>query len=362
MSQPTAFVSFVRKEFFHIFRDSRTMLILLVMPVVMILLFGYAVTNEIRNTRLAIYDPAPTTQSLRLADQLRQNPSFEVLPATLQPADFLPAFRRGEVDAVLVVERATGAPATPDALRMQILLDGSEPNQASMRLQYLQTAINNTAALPSPLRITGRMLFNPEQRSEFNFVPGVIGMILILICAMMSAVSKVREREQGTLQVLLVSPLPPAVVVIAKLVPFFLLSCINLATILTLSVGLIGVPVVGSWWAFLGLCLLYILVSLALGLLVSTLARTQLVALMVSLLFILPTMYFSGMVFPIESMPPVLQGFSVIVPARWFLTAARRLMIQGVEVQYVWREMAVLAAMLVVILAVALRNYKLRLE
>lgn len=355
---------FVRKEMLHIVRDGRTMLILLVLPVVMMLLFGYAVTNELRHTRLAIVDPVATASTQTLTERLRQNPRFVVIRQQATPRQLLAAFRRNEVDAALVFAPTaqSAQPAAPYAL--QILLDGSEPNQASIRLSYLQTVVRQEteAELSAPFAVTGRLLFNPQQRSEFNFVPGVLAMILILICAMMAAVSIVREKEMGTMEVLLASPLPPMVVVAAKLIPYFLLSCVNLGTTLGLSVWLIGVPIKGSVVAFLGLCLLYILVALALGLLVSTLARTQLVALMVAVLFILPTIYFSGMVFPIESMPEVLQWISVVVPARWFLSAARKLMIQGSDTIYIWREVAVLCAMLVGIVGIALNNYKLRLE
>ena len=360
-----AFISFVHKEFLHIVRDNRTMLILLVMPVLMILLFGYAITTEVRNTRVAVFVSHATPQTDVLVHRLAQHPRFTLVMLPKRAADIVPAFRRGEIDAALLLNTDCATPQRPgSAPTLQILLDGSEPNQASLRLNALQSWLQSQAAsaLSSPIRLIPRMLYNPQQRSEFNFVPGVLGMILTLICAMMAAVSIVRERELGSMEVLLVSPLPPGLVLLAKLVPFFVLSCLNLGTILLLSVGLIGVPIAGNVGVFLAMSLLYILTALALGLLISTLTHTQLVAMMVSLLLILPTLYLSGMVFPIDSMPSVLQWISHVVPARWYIAAARKLMIQGVAPLHVVNEAFALVATLVVILTLALRNYKLRLE
>lgn len=358
-------LSFLRKEFLHIVRDRRTMLILLVMPVVMILLFGYAVTTEVRGVRMAVVDPSRDVLTTGLVHRLTSNERFSLVLNAQNVQEVETAFRRGEIDVALVFTSRMASELRPGGTAaLQVLLDGSEPNQASVRLSYVLgvLATSMPAEMQPPIALTTRMLFNPQGRSEFNFVPAVMGMILILICAMMAAVSLVREKELGTMEVLLSSPLSSWVVVLGKLVPYFLLSCINLATILLLSVFLIGVPIASHLGVFLGICLLYILVSLALGLLVSTLAKTQLVAMMVSLLFVVPTIYLSGMAFPIESMPQVLQGLSVVVPARWFVDAARKLMIQGVEARYVVREAAVLVVMLGGILVVAVRNYKLRLE
>lgn len=358
-------LSFLRKESLHIVRDRRTMLILLVMPVVMILLFGYAVTTEVRGVRMAVVDPSRDVLTTGLVHRLTSNERFSLVLNAQNVQEVETAFRRGEIDVALVFTSRVASELRPGGTAaLQVLLDGSEPNQASVRLSYVLgvLAASMPAEVQPPIALTTRMLFNPQGRSEFNFVPAVMGMILILICAMMAAVSLVREKELGTMEVLLSSPLSSWVVVLGKLVPYFLLSCINLATILLLSVFLIGVPIASHLGVFLGICLLYILVSLALGLLVSTLAKTQLVAMMVSLLFVVPTIYLSGMAFPIESMPQVLQGLSVVVPARWFVDAARKLMIQGVEARYVVREAAVLVVMLGGILVVAVRNYKLRLE
>lgn len=205
------------------------------------------------------------------------------------------------------------------------------------------------------------MLYNPQSKSEYNFVPAIIGMIVMLLCTLMTSISIVREKETGTMEVLLASPLPPVYIIIAKLVPYFFISIANLVTILLLAVFVLGVPMAGSLTGFIALSLLYILVALALGLLISTCVGSQLAAMLLSILTIVPTVYFSGMVFPIESMPAALQGIPNFIPARWFIDAARRVMIQGVEMQYVIKNFMVLAVMLVVLLVVSLSLYKKRL-
>lgn len=205
------------------------------------------------------------------------------------------------------------------------------------------------------------MLYNPQSRSEYNFVPGVIGLILLLICAMMTSIAIVKEKEMGTMEILLASPLPPIVIVVAKLVPYFVISCMNLATILLLSVFLLNIPIAGSVMGFIAISLLYILVSLLLGLLISNCVSSQLAAMLLSLLLIVPTVYLSGLAFPIESMPETLQHASAIIPARWYVEVARKLMIQGVEMKYVMHETAVLALMAVVLLGVSWKLFKVRL-
>ena len=253
--------------------------------------------------------------------------------------------------------------------RVQILADGSEPNQAAVRVQYVEQVlaaaksdvVGDAVGRGFTIVPVTRMLYNPQQKSEYNFVPGVIGMILLLICAMMSSIAIVREKESGTMEVLLASPLPPACIILAKLVPYFVISCINLAAILLLAFYMLHVPMAGSLICFLGVTLLYILVSLTLGLLISTLVSTQIAAMILSLLLIVPTIYLSGLVFPLESMPAVLRDISAIVPARWYIDAARKLMIQGADAVYVAVDAAVMAVMEAVLLGVSLKLFKVRL-
>lgn len=354
-----SFGSFVRKEFYHISRDARTMLILLVMPIVMIILFGYAVTTEVKSTRVAVMNPSKDYLSEAIVDRFSANRYFTVVgeASSMDEVDVL--FKRGRIDMALCFADNFGSSSEP---QVQLLLDGMEPNQASIRSGYAMQLLAGQAAAEQPVRVNTRMLYNPQQKSEYNFVPGVMGMIILLLCTLMTSIAIVREKESGTMEVLLASPLPPIYIIGAKLVPYFVISVVNLITILLLSRFLLGIPMAGSVVVFMGVAVLYILVALALGLLISTCVASQLAAMLLSLLLIVPTIYFSGMVFPVESMPVVVQYVSGIVPARWFIDAARKLMIQGVEPFYVAKDAAVLALSFVVLISVALKLFKVRLE
>ena len=360
------FIVFVQKEFRHIFRDKRTMLILLVMPIVMIILFGFAITTEVKDTRVVVLDHSKDVMTRRIVQRVANNRYFTLVENANNEAEVQQLFLQGKADLALVFAanfesdlRHTGT------ARIQVLADGSEPNQAAVRTGYAQQVLAAEAATMGAPQLqivpVTKMLYNPQSRSEYNFVPGVIGMILLLICAMMTSISIVREKEMGTMEVLLASPLPPIVIVLAKLVPYFTISCTNLATILLLSVFLLKIPIAGSVVGFVAISLLYILVSLLLGLFISNCVNSQLAAMLLSLLLIVPTVYLSGLAFPIESMPEALQRASSIIPARWYVEVARKLMIQGVEMKYVVHETIILAIMAMVLLIVSWRMFKVRL-
>lgn len=360
------FIVFVQKEFRHILRDKRTMLILLVMPIVMIILFGFAITTEVKDTRVVVLDHSKDVMTRRIVQRVANNRYFTLVANVGDEREVQQLFLQGKADLALVFAsnfesdlRHTGT------ARIQVLADGSEPNQAAVRTGYAQQVLATEAAsmgAPSlQIAPVTKMLYNPQSRSEYNFVPGVIGLILLLICAMMTSISIVKEKELGTMEILLASPLPPIVIVLAKLVPYFAISCMNLATILLLSVFLLDIPIAGSVVGLVAISLLYILVSLLLGLFISNCVNSQLAAMLLSLLLIVPTVYLSGLAFPIESMPDALQHASSIIPARWYVDVARKLMIQGTEMKYVLHETAVLALMAVVLLIVSWRMFKVRL-
>ena len=366
------FLTFVRKEFFHIFRDSRTMLILLVMPVVLTLLFGYAITTEVKDSRVAVVDFSKDELTRRITDRLATHSYFTLCAAYENVSAAEKAFLRGEIDMVIVFPTGFAADFHHGGnTSVQLLIDGSEPNQASVRTGYTEKVmasfmqeLHSGKPMSTSMQIIPevRMLYNPQLKSEYNFVPGVIGLILMLICALMSSVSIVKEKETGTMEILLASPLPPIIIILAKLVPYFVIACTNIATILMLSYFLMGVPMAGSLFCFLGISLVYILACLSLGLLISTLVSTQLAAMLLSLLLIVPSLYFSGLAFPLESMPTALQNISSIVPARWYVSAARKLMIQGVEARHVIRELGVLTLMTFMLITISLSLFKKRLE
>ncbi|MGM9760105.1 MAG: ABC transporter permease [Parabacteroides sp.] len=354
MNKP--FFSFVRKEFRHISRDRQTILILLVMPLVMISLFGFALSMEVRGTRVAVFDQQKSQDSRRLCQRIDANRFFTVVAYPEDYTSIEPLLRQGKADVALVIHPVQTS--QPGKRAMQILADGSEPNQAQTRVGYLMQIIRHSN--DSPVNV--RMLFNPQLKSAYNFVPGVIGVILLLICAMMTSISIVREKETGTMEILLASPLPPSYIVVAKLLPYLVVSSVNLVTILLVSYFLLGVPIAGSILLFCAITLLYIIVSLALGLFISTVVHSQLAAMLLSLLMIVPAIYLSGMIFPIESMPLPAAKVSHLIPTRWFIDAARKILIQGVSAHYLIKHFIVLGVEAIVLIAISVKLFKTRLE
>ena len=350
------FISFLHKEFLHILRDKVTILILVVLPLVLICLFGFAITTEQKNARVAVADLMRDEHSAAIIRAVDANRYFDVVAVEGDARGIERHITGGDADIALILD---------DDLGVQILADGSEPNQAQSRAVYLQQALPR--GVPSAVAMTGgavstRMLFNPQLKSEYNFVPGVIGLVILLICAMMTSIGIVREKETGTMEVLLASPLPPLTIIVAKLIPYFVVSSVNVVNILLMSRFVLGIPLSGSVATFLLLSVVYIFVSLALGLLISTVANSQLVAMLLSVLLIVPGLYLSGMIFSIESMPAVFQRISVVVPMRWYVDATKRLLIQGVGFRYVAKDLAVLCIEAVVLIGVSLKAFKTRLQ
>lgn len=345
------------------------MLILLGMPVVQIILFGFAITTEVKNVRTAVFDPSGDVATHRIIDRLAASEYFTIVTRLHSPDEMEQAFKRGDIDlAVVFTPRFSDCLYTGES-GIQLVADATDPNMATTRLGYASGVI---ASAQQELMADGvrmpsvvprmKLLYNPQMKSVYNFVPGVMGLILMMICAMMTSISIVREKEMGTMEVLLVSPMRPLYIILAKAVPYFVLSFVNLTTILLLSVYVLGVPVAGSLSMLVLVSLLFIFVSLSLGLLISTLTHTQVAAMLASgLVLMMPTMLLSGMIFPIESMPPLLQGISCLIPARWYIQVVRKLMIEGVDVLFAWREVAVLGLMAVVLMTVSLKKFKDRL-
>ena len=364
------FIAFVRKEFFHIFRDRRTMLILLGMPIVQIILFGFAITTEVKNVRVAVLDPSNDMVTRRIIDRMDASEYFSVTRRLHSPQEVEKSFKAGDIDMALVFsERFADNLYTGDA-RIQLVSDATDPNMATMQVGYAGNimAAVQLEMMPPGIRATTivpqvKLLYNPQMKSAYNFVPGVMGLILMLICAMMTSISIVREKETGTMEILLVSPVKSIFIILAKAVPYFVLSFVNLVTILLLSVYVLDVPVAGSLFWLIVVSLFFIFVSLALGLLISTVTRTQVAAMLVSgLILMMPTMLLSGMIFPIESMPAILQGISVVLPARWYIQAVRKLMIEGVDISFVLMEISILAVMAALLITVSFKKFKNRLE
>ena len=363
------FIAFVIKETKHILRDKRTMLILFGMPVVMMLLFGFAITTDVKNVRTVVVTSEMSPRTQQAVERLAQSEYFVITQTVNTPREAEQLIRSQKADMSLTPSPSPIGEGSSN-LQWQIMVDGSDPNMAQQWTTYAQSILSQPVdgkhySLPSPFGegLGVRLLYNPQMKSAYNFVPAIMGMLLMLICAMMTSISIVREKEKGTMEVLLVSPVRPLMVIIAKAVPYLILAFGILITILLMARFVLGVPLAGSLFWILAVSTLYILLALSLGLLISNVAQTQLVALLLSaMVLLMPVVMLSGMLFPVESMPTILQWISAIVPPRYYIEAMRKLMIMGVGIGEVAHEVAVLAVMTVVLLAIALKKFKQRLE
>lgn len=344
----TTFASIVRKEFLKLFRDARTLLIVLVMPIVLLLLFGFAISTDVNDVRVAAVVSDHTDRTREILLRMQTNPYFAFVGMTThQDIDRL--LRTSGADAVVVLETSNGE------LRSQIVTDGTNTTLAQATQAYVTQLITGPAQSP----VISHVLYNPQLKSSYNFVPGILGLIFLLICGIMTSVSIVSERQSGTMDLLLVSPIRPRTIIVGKLVPYFLLSCLILLLMLTLSYTVLGLPFSSKVMDVVLISMLYIALALSIGLFVSTLVKTEVAALIVSAIgFMIPVIMLSGMIFPIDNMPEVLQWFSCIVPARWYISAMRKLMIQQLPLDYVGVEIAVLAGMAVFILTLAVAKFK----
>jgi len=351
------FISFVIKETRHILRDKRTMLILFGMPVVMMLLFGFAISTDVRNVRTAVVLSSMDHETQQQVEALGASEYFNILYKIDTPAEAEQLIRHQKADLAIVF----GQNFASKHSGIQLITDGADPNMAQMYANYATQILLQSPSQKMP--ISNKLLYNPQMRSCYNFVPGIMGMLLMLICAMMTSISIVREKERGTMEVLLVSPVRPLMIIIAKAVPYLLLAFVILAAILFISKFVLLVPLAGSIFWIVAVSGIYIVVALSLGLLISTVAKTQLVALLASaMMLIMPCVLLSGMMFPVESMPKILQCVSAILPPRYYIAAMRKLMIMGVGIDKVAREVLVLCVMALVLLTAALKKFNKRLE
>ena len=340
-------------------------MILLGMPVLQIILFGFAITTELNHSRVAVLDPSKDAVTTRITERIDENRYFSVVKELSSASDIETVFRHDEADIVVAFTPDFDANLSTGEAGIQLVVDATDPNTGNMMAGYVQGLVGQalqSGTQSSPI-VQTHLLFNPQMKSAYNFVPGVMGLILMLICAMMTSISIVREKETGTMEVLLVSPIRPIFIILAKAVPYLVLSCVNLATILLLSVYVLHVPVEGSLWTLSFLSLLLIAVALSLGLLISCVVQNQVAAMIVSGMgLMMPVMLLSGMIFPIESMPAVLQWISNIIPARWYIQAVKKVMIEGLGMAAVWHEALILSGMAALLIGLSLKKFKERLE
>ncbi len=363
-------LSFIKKEFAHVFRDRKTLLILFGLPIVQIIIFGFALTNEVKNSKIIIMDQAKDIASQEIISKISASRYFEIEQFIVSRNQIESSFKKGIIKIVLIFPAGFNQELMHlQKAQVQIIADASDPNTASTLTNYLSAIImdyqhdlNNKTPLPYRIITQTRMLYNPQLKGAHNFVPGVMALVLMLVCVMMTSISIVREKELGTMEVLLVSPLQPIIVILAKVIPYLVLSIINVVSILLLSVFLLDLPITGSITLLLLESILFIITSLSLGLLISTITDTQQTAMLVSLMgMLLPTILFSGFMFPIENMPFLLQVISNAVPAKWYYSIVKSIMIKGLGFSAILKESAILLAMTLVFTAASLKNFKNRL-
>lgn len=370
VSSRSIFFAFVLKEAKHVLRDTRSLIILLGLPVVMMTLFGFALSNEVKNSDFVVIDRTPDGTSLTLTERLDQSHYFSLAGRAADESELDGWFRRGDARLGIVF------PANFEhdlrhlgAAQVRLVADASDPNTASTITNYAtaiisqyQREMGRSVANPNGITVETRMLYNPQLKSSYMFVPGVMTLILMLLGAMMTSVSIVREKERGTMEILLVSPMNPFMVIIGKAVPYMLLCLVDVFMILALSYGVLEMPGGANLPLLVGESLLFIVTTLALGLVISNLVEQQQTAMFVSLVgLLMPSLVFSGFMFPIENMPTALRVISHIVPTRWYYQIASNVMIKHLDFMSVWKPTLILATMTLVLLVVAWRTFKQRL-
>lgn len=365
------FIGFIKKEFYHIFRDKRSLFILFGMPIAQILLFGFAITNEINNVDIAILDHSKDATTQEIINKISASKYFSIQQVLEQEDDIATVFQKGHVKAVLNFEKDFSQKLIKDhKATVQIITDATDPNTAntisnyvSAMLQQYQKEQNKDKTIAYQIIPQTRMVYNPELKSVYMFVPGVMTIILMLVSAMMTSISITKEKELGTMEILLVSPLKPIQVIVGKVFPYIFLSIINAIVIVLLSIFIFKMPVQGSLFLLALESILFIISALALGILISTISATQQTAMMISLMgLMLPVILLSGFIFPISSMPMPLQIISNIIPAKWFIIIIKGIMLKGVGLQYIWKETLILLGMTVFFIGLSVKKYKIRLE
>lgn len=365
------FIGFVRKEFYHILRDKRTMIILFGMPVAQMLLFGFVITNEIRNVNIAILDKSRDEVTKEITSKILSSGYFKLYGYLDSDVQIEEKFRQGKVNEVMIFEEGFDRKLEREGhANIQLIVDATDANLARIVVNYTASIVSNylqivnkDISIPLQIKPQIRMLYNEELKSVYMFVPGIMAMILMLISALLTSISIVREKELGSMEVLLVSPLKPLQIIIGKVTPYVLLSFINAVIIILLGYFVFDMPVKGSLLLLLAESILFIIMALSLGILVSTLTNNQQKAMFISMLgLMLPTILLSGFIFPVDNMPRILQWLSYIVPPKYFITITKNCMIKGTGFMYIWKETLVIVAMTLFFITLSVKKFKTRLE
>lgn len=364
-------LAFIRKEFYHVFRDQRTLLILFGLPVVQIILFGFALSSEVKNIGIAVQDNSHDVHTEKMIRKIESSSYFKVENPILNYTDIENRFKDGSIKCAVIfpanfgsdVQRIGGA-------KIQVIADASDPNTATIVTNYLnaividyQQQLNPSAKLNYQIIPELRQLYNEEQNGSLNFIPGVIALIFMIVSTALTSVSVVREKEMGTMEILLVSPFKPIMVLVAKAIPYLVLSIINFIIIILLSVYLLDVEIKGSFLLLFAESILFIITSLSLGLLISNVTDSQQTAMLISMMgMMLPTLLLTGFMFPLENMPWIFQAISRLIPSHYYYIIVKAVMLKGLGFSYIWKETLILAGMTILLLAVSLKKFKIRLS
>ncbi|MGA9212209.1 ABC transporter permease [Kaistella sp.] len=362
-------ITFVKKEFWHVLRDKRTLLILFGMPIVQILLFGFALSTEVKNTKIAVLDQDQSQNSIELISKINANQYFDIDKNLTSIDEAEDAFKSGKIKMILVIPvQFSQEMNSGKKVQLQLITDGTDINMANQIYSFMSNIIMDFYGQQTLQQTTGvqpeiRMLYNPQLKGAPNFVPGVMAFILLIICVLMTAIAIVREKETGTMEVLLVSPMKPHIIILAKAIPYFILSMIILVFILILSVTVLDLPIKGNIFLLFGISIIFIITNLLIGIVISILTNSQQTAMLISLIgTMLPTLMLSGFMFPVENMPIPLQIIGNVIPAKWYYEIVKNIMIKGTGLEVVWKQVLVLFGMMMVLFVVAVKKFKIRLE
>ncbi len=362
-------ITFVKKEFWHVLRDKRTLLVLFGMPVVQVLLFGFALSTEVKNTKIGVLDQDKSQNSIELISKIKANQYFDVDKNLKSIDEAEDAFKGGKIKIILVIPAKFAQDVNSGKkAQLQLITDGTDINMANQIYNFMSNIImdfygQETLQPKSGVQPEIRMLYNPQLKGAPNFVPGVMALILLIICVLMTAIAIVREKEMGTMEVLLVSPMKPYIIILAKAIPYFILSMIILVSILILSVTVLDLPIKGSLLLLFGISIIFIITNLLLGIVISIVTDSQQTAMLIALVgTMLPTIMLSGFMFPVENMPLPLQMIGNVIPAKWYYEIVKNIMIKGTGLEVIWKHVLVLIGMMLVLFVIAVKKFKIRLE
>lgn len=359
-------VAFIHKEFLHILRDKRTLLIVFAMPIVLVLLFGFAITTDVKDAKIAVLDNAKDDLSIGLLNKLTSSGYFQTERYLNTNADVQSVFGDGKVKLVIVIPANFSEAYHHDGVaKVQLIADATDPNAAAAITAYANAIIHDyqTEISGAPQRgalfdVIVKMYYNPELKSVYMYVPGVLALILAIISAMMTAISLTKEKEFGSFRTLSVSPLKIKTIVIGKVIPYLLISLIDTFIVLILSRFVFDMPINGSLVLLFVVCILFLFTSMSMGVLIASLVNSQQVAAIISIVgLFLPTTLLSGFIYPIENMPIILQALCQVFPAKWFIVAIKSVMIKGVGLQYIWIELLVMMAMALIFLTIGIKKF-----